>query len=98
MGATPTHQTKTQEIDTAIWGPEEGRAEESALSIPLHTADRGAGKQKEGMLAVKGGTNCKGCHKAKHAVPSPGCTVPPSMPEMQGPWSCTTSMRGPLPS
>jgi len=40
MGATPTHNTKTQEINTNIWTAEEGG--EDALPVPFQVANQAA--------------------------------------------------------
>ncbi len=90
MGATPTHQSNTQDINTNIWTAEEGS--EHALLVPFWLPGQVAGCNEEGMLGVERGAVQKGHHKAKCACHSPGSTALPSMLAMHGPWSCTTSM------
>src|SRR6266702_5975385 len=93
MGATPTHQAETQDIDANIWGPKEGSGEEIVLPIPFRVANLDGQQAEEGMLRVEGGAVCT-CHcKAKCAKCSPGSTALPSTPAMRGPWSRTTSIR-----
>ena len=92
MGATPSHQAKTQDINANIWGIEEGSGNEIVLPVPFQVADSDGKQMEEGMLGVEGGAVHKSCHKVKHAIHSPGSTVPPSMPATQGPWSYTTSV------
>ncbi|SRR6266702_1687435 len=91
MGATPTHQTKTEDLDTELWTAEEGG--EHALLIPFQLPGQMTGRNEEGMLRVEGGAVWESCREAKRTRRSPGSTAPPSMPAMRGPWSCTTSMR-----
>ncbi len=90
MGATPTHQMETEDLDTKLWTAPEGG--ENALPIPLQLPGQVTGSDEEGMLAVERGAVCKNCHKAKCACHSPGSTVPPSTLAMRGPWSRTLSM------
>src|SRR6266702_6335144 len=91
MGATPTHQSDVQDIDTDIWTAEEGG--ESALPVPFQLPGQAAGGNEEGMLGVEGGAIWMSCCKAKCARDSPGSTATQSTPAMHGLWSCTTSMR-----
>ncbi len=91
MGATPTHQAKTQAIKTEIWTASEGS--EDALLVPFQVPSQEAGGNEEGMLRVEGGA-IRTCHrKAKCTHSSPGSMAPPSTLAMCGPWSHTMSMR-----
>jgi len=90
MGATPTHQTETEELDTELWTAPKGG--EDALLVPFWLPDQATGHNEEGMLRVEGGAIHESHREAKHAHCSPGSTALPSTPATQGPWSHTTSV------
>ncbi len=54
MGATPTHQAKVHEINTAIWGPKDGSAGEIPLSVPFRNPNQGTKCTQEGLLDMDG--------------------------------------------
>ena len=91
MGATPTYQSNTQNLDTDIWTAEEGS--ENALPVPFWLPGQVTGRNEEGMLRVEGGAIQMSHHEAKRTSRSLGSTALPSTPAMHGPWSRTTSMR-----
>ncbi len=53
MGATPTHQTETEDLDTELWTAKEGG--EHALPVPFQLPGQATGHNEEGMLGVEGG-------------------------------------------
>jgi len=53
MGATPTHQAKTQEINTNIWSAKESGGGELALPVPFWVPDLEGSRVSEGMLRVE---------------------------------------------
>jgi len=91
MGATPTHQTDTQDTDTNIWGPKDSRPGEIPLLVPFREPKRITGSNTEGLLNVEGQAIRKSCHKEKHKDGSSGSTALVSTPTMRGPWSRTAS-------
>jgi len=91
MGATPTHQTETQMLDTELWTAEEGN--QDALLVPFWGSSLVTQGNEGGMLGVEGGTIQTSCHEAKCVHRSLGSTVLASTPTSKGPWSCTTSMK-----
>jgi len=91
MGATPTHQSNIQDINTNIWTAEESG--ESALPVPFRLPGQAAGSNEEGMLGVEGGAIQTSRCETKCMHHSLGSTALPSMLAMHGPWSHTTSMR-----
>ncbi|SRR6266702_1137469 len=93
LGATPTHQADTQEIDKLIWEPEEGSGGEVVLLIPFHGSEAVTTRVQEAHLTVEGRA-VHMCHRQeKWAVCSPGSTAPASTPTMCGPWSYASGMR-----
>ena len=54
MGATPTHQTDTQQADTLIWEPKEGSDGKSMLLVPFCNPNQVAKRPCEGHLGVEG--------------------------------------------
>src|SRR6266702_1534253 len=90
MGATPTHQAETEDLDTELWTATEGN--QGALPVPFQLPGPATSHNEEGMLRVVGGTVWESHRQVKHARCSPGSTVLPSTPATRGPWSHTTSM------
>ncbi len=54
MGATPTHQSNTQEANADIWGPKTGGEGEILLPVPFRDPNRIRKRHQEGLLNVEG--------------------------------------------
>src|SRR6266581_8400199 len=91
MGATPTHQADTQDVDTDIWGPKDGRPDEIPLPVPFKEPKRITNSATEGLLNVEGRAIRQSRRQEKHKDGSAGSTAPVSTPATRGPWSRTTS-------
>ncbi len=91
MGATPTHQTEVQDVDTDIWGPKDSHPGEIPLLVPFREPKRITNSATEGLLNVEGRAICKIHRKEKRQDGSSGSTAPVSTPTMCGLWSCTPS-------
>jgi len=89
MGATPTHQAKTQAINTDIWESKGGSGEKGMLPVPFWDPSCKAKGPKEGMLRVEGQAVCKSCCEVKHAIHSAGSTALPSIAASKGLWNTT---------
>ncbi len=91
MGATPTHQTDVQDVDTNIWGPKDGRPGEIPLPVPFREPKRITDSAKEGLLNVEGRAICQSRRQEKCKDGSMGSTAPNSTLATHGLWSRTTS-------
>ncbi len=93
MGATPTHQTDVQDVDTDIWGPKDSHPGEIPLPVPFKEPKCITNSATEGLLNVEGRAICQSRCQEKHKDGSTGSTAPVSTPTTRGPWSRTTSYR-----
>src|SRR6266702_2241820 len=91
MGATPTHQSDTQDADTDIWGAKDGHEGEIPLPVPFRNPLSNAQNSTQGLLSVEGRTLCKSRHQKEREVSSTGSTAPVSTPATRGPWSRDSS-------
>ena len=80
MGATPTHQSDTQDVDTDIWGAKDGHEGEIPLPVPFRDPISNAQDSAQGMLTVEGRALRKSRHQKKRKVSSAGSTAPVSTP------------------
>jgi len=91
MGATPTHQSDTQDADTNIWGAKDGHEGEIPLPVPFRDPVSNAQDSPQGLLPVEGRTIRKSHRQKKREVSSTGITAPVSTPATRGPWSRDSS-------
>jgi len=91
MGATPTHQTDVQNVDTDIWGPKDGHPGEIPLLVPFREPKHITNSTTEGLLNVERRAIRQSRHQEKHKDGSTGSTAPNSTPTTCGLWSRTTS-------
>jgi len=91
MGATPTHQADTEEVDDDIWGPKDGHPGEIPLPVPFKEPKRIASSDQKSLLTVEGRTVHKSRRQEKRKDGSTGSTALVSTPATRGPWSRTTS-------
>src|SRR6266702_4074305 len=91
MGATPTHQADTTEVNDDIWGPKDGHPGEIPLLVPFEEPKRIASSDQKGLLAVEGRAVRKSRRQEKRKDGSTGGSAPVSTPTTQGPWSRTMS-------
>jgi len=91
MGATPTHQSDTQEADTDIWGPKTGSVGEILLPVPFRNPNNNKKCYQESMLNVEGRAIRKSHRQEKRQDGSTGSTAPVSTPATHSLWSHTTS-------
>ncbi len=54
MGATPTHQSDVQDVDTDIWGAKDGREGEIPLPVPFCDPNWNAQDRTQDLLMVEG--------------------------------------------
>jgi len=91
MGATPTHQSDTQDADTDIWGAKDGHEGEIPLPVPFRDPVSNAQDGTQSLLSVEGQALRKSRRQKKREVSSTGSTAPVSTPATQGPWSRDSS-------
>ncbi len=91
MGATPTHQSDTQNADTDIWGAKSSHKGEIPLPVPFRDPVSNAQDGAQGLLSVEGQILRKSRRQKKHEVSSTGSTAPVSTLATRGPWSRDSS-------
>ncbi len=87
MGATPTHQSDTQDADTDIWGAKDGHKGEIPLPVPFRDPNSNAQNHAEDLLTVEGRAIHKSRRQAERKTGSTGSSAPVSTPATRGPWS-----------
>ncbi len=78
MGATPTHQSDTQDANTDIWGAKDSHEGEIPLPVPFRDPISNAQDGTQGLLTVEGRALRKSRRQKNREVSSPGSTAPVS--------------------